>query len=316
MKLGASFSHVHLRGLDLGPSRAIKEFKSLNLPWIRLGCYWNEIEKKPGKFSFSQINPLVEFCEKNNINVVLTVGMKAPRYPEYYIPSWLSKKIHLRKLSKISKSNDLLLDAAMNYLENIVKHFKKSKAIKVWQVENEPMDPPGPLWLRINSNFLEAEVALIKKLDPERKILVNLWGVELNKRKVYKKAMTFADVVGLDIYLRRPIPFFKWFNKYIGPSDSKEKIKEIVDEIKLQDKKVWIAELQAEPWEPEELVTKKKNPPSFLPKHFEENLKYAADLKPEVVLLWGFEYWYWKKQNGDLRYWQEAKRVINKYSKL
>ena len=100
MKLGASFSHVHLRSLGLNPLRAIEGFKTLNLPWIRLGCYWNEIEKQKGKYDFGNIEPLIEFCEKNNINVVLTIGMKASRWPEYYLPDWLEKKTKPKKILK------------------------------------------------------------------------------------------------------------------------------------------------------------------------------------------------------------------------
>src|SRR3990172_3690982 len=148
MKLGASFSHPHLIGLNIDPLKAIKEFKNLGLSWIRLGCYWNEIEKEQGKFNFSKLDLLIEYCEKNNLKVVLTIGMKAPRNPEYYIPNWLLKKLHLRKLSKIK----------------------------------------------------------------------------------------LADIVGFDLYFRHPIPYMKFFKKYIGPLDSKVKIKRIVKDVKKQGK--------------------------------------------------------------------------------
>ena len=315
MKLGASFSHPHLIGLNIDPLKAIKEFKNLGLSWIRLGCYWNEIEKEQGKFNFSKLDLLIEYCEKNNLKVVLTIGMKAPRNPEYYIPNWLLKKLHLRKLSKIKLDNKVLSDGTLKYLDKAVTHFKKNPAIKIWQVENEPLDPAGPNWLSIDSSFLEEEVRLVKSLNSKRKILINTWGNELSRRRTYIKALKLADIVGFDLYFRHPIPYMKFFKKYIGQLDSKVKIKRIVKDVKKQGKDFWIAELQAEPWEPGEIVTKKKNPPSFLPKHFETNLNYAKDLEPEVVLLWGFEYWYWKKEKGDSRYWKSAKEAIKKFQR-
>jgi len=51
MIIGASFSHPYLEYLKINPQNALKEFKKLGLRWIRLGCYWNEIEKTPGKFN-------------------------------------------------------------------------------------------------------------------------------------------------------------------------------------------------------------------------------------------------------------------------
>lgn len=312
MQLGASFSHRHLKYLDLEPTQAIKEFSSLGLSWIRLGCYWDETELSPVKFTFQNLDPLIAFCEKEGINVVLTVGMKAPRWPEYYLPKWILQQLSLKRLTKIDAKNDKLLNLTLNYVQKAVTHFKKSSAIKVWQVENEPLDPSGGKWWRISSDFLAEEIKLIRKLDPKRKILVNLWGNELSRRQLYKPAAELADIVGLDLYLRNPIPLMRWFNKYIGPLDSKEKIQQIVKQIQKDGREFWITELQAEPWEPGEIITKKKNPPSFLPKHFKENLNYAKTLGPKVTLLWGFEYWLWRKEKGDLQYWEEAKRIIKK----
>lgn len=313
MKLGASFSHVHLHGLGLNPLKAINEFKTLNLSWIRLGCYWNEIEKKPGEFSFSQLNPLVEFCEKNNVNVVLTVGMKAPRYPEYYLPGWLSNKIKLENEGVITKKDKELLSYTLNYLEETISHYKNSPAIKLWQVENEPLDPSGPNRWKINIDFLEQEASLVRKLDHERKILINLWGNELSKRGFYKDLVRIIDIFGLDLYLREPGQNFERTKTYIGPSDPKSEIKNIIDKTKSQGKRIWITELQAEPWEPGEIVTKKFNPQSFLPKHFDTNLSYVKSIEPEVTLLWGFEYWYLRKTKGDSRYWNAAKKAIRKF---
>lgn len=316
MQLGASLSHPHLRGLGIDSLRAIKEFRNLGLTWIRLGCYWNEMEKKEGQFTFDEISRLVEYCGTNNIKAVLTVGMKAPRYPEYYLPDWLSEKLKLKNGEVITSKNKTLLNATLKFIEKTVNHFRKSPAIEVWQVENEPLDPSGSNGWKIDFSFLQKEVFLVRKTDLRRKILINLWGNELSERGLYRDARKTADIVGLDLYLHQPGTGFAKASKYIGPSDTKDKIKKIIDEIKKHNKKVWIAELQAEPWEPDEIVTKKKNPPSFLPRHFKENINYGIDLNPDVVLLWGFEYWYWKKTNGDLRYWKEARNIIKKYQGL
>lgn len=310
MKLGASFSHRHLKYLGLDPNKALKEFSSLNLDWIRLACYWSDIEDKKGKYDFSEVEKIIKYCDKKNINIVLTVGMKAPRWPEYYIPNWLLKDLKLRKLSKIGLKNKYLLDHSLKFIDKSINHFIKYKSIKVWQIENEPLDPTGPKKWRIDYRFLGKEVELVRKLDKDRKILTSTWGNLLTVRKVYKKLLDISDIVSFNIHLRHPIPFIRHFRKYSGPVDSKKTFISTFNNIKAEGKSAWIAELQAEPWEPDEIVTKKKNPPSFLPKHFKKNLSYAKDLNPEVTLLWGFEYWYWKKVNGDNRYWEEAKSTI------
>lgn len=310
MKLGASFSHPHLSCLELDPDNAIKEFKSLGLEWIRLGCYWNEIEKIKGKYNFSQIDPLVEYCEKNKIKVVMTVGMKAPRWPEYYIPDWVN--FNKRRFTKISSDDSVLYKHTLEFVEKCVKHFQNSSIIKVWQVENEPLDPTGEKVWRIDYQFLKDETELIRKLQPDKKVLINTWGNLLTFRKVYRNAAKISDIVAFDIYLRHPPFLINKIKKYAGPTDTKSTFKKVFEELRSLGKEVWLAELQAEPWEKDELVAKSDNPPSFLPEHFERNIGYTKDLEPDVILLWGFEYWLWRKEKfNDERYWIGAKRIIN-----
>ncbi len=126
MQIGASFSHTHLKSLGIAPLEALKAFKKLGLTWIRLGCYWNEIENKKGVFNFSKILPLVEYCEKNNINILMTIGMKAPRWPEYYLPEWLLSKTKIRKASTLSTDNSFLFTNTTSFVNNCVKKLKKS----------------------------------------------------------------------------------------------------------------------------------------------------------------------------------------------
>lgn len=309
--IGASFSHLFLSSLNHNPLDALRSFNKLGLRWIRLGSYWNEIEPKKGKFNFNMMDRLLNFCEENRLKVLLTVGMKAPRHPEYYIPDWLVRKVKIYRAGTINTSNTQLLTNTLNFINKVISRYKNNKCIQVWQIENEPLDPSGDKWWRISKQFLKEEVALARKLDPKRQILINLWGNELSKRKIYKKVLELADIVGFDLYLRHPIPFLKRFNRYIGPLDSTKKIKDISNDIKQAGKQFWITELQSEPWEPGEIITNRINPPSFLPKHLKQNYDYVKEFNPEAVLFWGFEWWYQKKIQGDTRYWKEAKKVLS-----
>lgn len=313
MQIGASFSNPHLTNLELEPIKAIKAFKILGLGWIRLGCYWNEIEEKKGKYKFTRLDPIVKYCDNNNISIVMTLGMKAPRWPEYYIPSWLENKLNIKKHSVITPENTLLFEKTMAYIEEVVLQYKGTPSLKVWQIENEPFYKSGMMNWKLSSSFLDQETQLVKSLDPDRKILINVWANELIKTSHYKLAEKLAPLVGLNIYPREAWSEYEKTQEYAGPQDSKEEIKRIANRLNSEGKKIWITELQAEPWEPNEIVSTKKNPPSFLPKHFESNFKYADYIKPEVTLLWGYEYWYWRREKiNDNRYWNAAVKAIRK----
>jgi hypothetical protein len=86
IKVGAFFSHRYFEELGIDAILALKEFSSLGLKWIRLSCYWDEIEKEKDRYDFHKIETILKSCQSLGLNVVLTLGMKAPRYPEYYLP--------------------------------------------------------------------------------------------------------------------------------------------------------------------------------------------------------------------------------------
>lgn len=315
MQFGASFSHPHLEYLEIDPIKAVKSFKTLGLKWIRLGCYWSEIESEKGEYDFSKIDPLVEYCDRNGVNVVMTIGMKAPRWPEFYIPEWLN--FSKRKFSKITKKETELHKETLKFVRRCLSHFKSSPSIKVWQVENEPLDYAGEILLKIDPEFLKDEVDLVRKIDKSRPILINPWGGLQGLRSSLNPSIDFSNIVGLDIYLKHPIPLPKLerIPHYINNYGKLEKYKKVADSIINKKRKFWIAELQAEPWEPEGGVTERDNPPSFLPEDFQNNIKFAKELSPEVALLWGFEYWLWRKEKfGDSRYLKQAKSAINKFN--
>ena len=90
--------------VQLGLTYSAREARYRNLPWqetfdaaldaapslVRLGAYWNEIEPAPGDYDFSNLDWLLDQAEARQQRVLLTVGMKAPRWPEYYLPRWLT----------------------------------------------------------------------------------------------------------------------------------------------------------------------------------------------------------------------------------
>ncbi len=316
MEFGVTFSHKHIVDLGLSVDDSLEKLTALPIKWVRLCCYWSEIEKSEEIFDFTEIDKVVNFFKKKNYKVILTVGMKSPRYPEYYIPEWIKNKIEITHGKKILTKDRYLLTRTLLFIKTTINHFIEIKSIKVWQLENEPLDPSGDKWLSISEGFLKSEIKLVRRIDKKRKIMVNLWGNELTFRKLYPIAIRLSDIVGLDLYLRCPATFLKYFSIFTGPLDSIKKLRDIGESIVGTKKQLYISELQAEPWEPNEIVTNKDNPKSFLPKHFEENIKYASKINPGVILLWGFEYWLLRKKQGDDRYWNSAKSALIKYNNI
>lgn len=291
---GTTFSHRHAAYLGLDPFETYKRILDIGFDYVRLCCYWEEIEPAKGNFDFTSTKKLIEMSEKAEQKIIVTLGMKAPRWPEFYIPKWLQGN----KITEIE--NELL-----HYIDRTVNELKEYSCISYWQVENEPLDPSGPNNLSIPLDLLTKEIKTVQAID-QRSVMLTVWGNQLTKRKNFQKLLALVENIGIDIYYK--VPQRNIFNKtvYKGPSDSDEQLKK---EIALCHH-LWITELQAEPWEEYQVVSIDRDTPSFDLNKMKNNIERAIQLKPQGILLWGSEYWFWQAEKGNERYLEFIKRLI------
>ncbi len=294
--IGTTFSHPHLAYLNLDFDQALDQALSMNFSYLRLGAYWDHIESTPQDYDFSVLAKLLEKCEQASQKIVMTVGVKSPRWPEFYWPDYIEPDF----------KNQQTKTQLLKFVEQTVTNLKKYDCITHWQVENEPLDPSGPNEQKISFEFLQQEVELVKKLDT-RPIIINLWGNDLLPRGLFTQAKQLADVIGLDLYPRQFIKQIFGRSVYRGPTHNQKQLKRLLAST---DKPVWISELQAEPWEKDEKGYLSNNPGSISPKKLAENIKHAQQLPIKQILLWGFEYWWWQAQHGNDSYLQTVKKHL------
>ncbi len=145
--------------------------------YIRLCTYWNEVEASPGVYDFTYIRSLLDICEKYKQSVVLTVGMKAPRWPEYHWPKIINQL-----------PNDSMTQlAVLRLITRTINELSPFKCISHWQVENEPLDPSGLNNHIVPYEFYLREVVLVRSLDATRPIIGTLWGNDLKKGSCFLK---------------------------------------------------------------------------------------------------------------------------------
>lgn len=295
MKLGITFSHQHASFLKLDPINSLSTLSGLPFDIIRLGIYWNEIQPKQNIFDFSKVKALLDICESQKKEVVLTLGMKAPRWPEFYLPQWIDEK---------KKT-----EAILNHISVCVKNLGNYSSIKYWQVENEPFDPSGPEDTIVPPELLNKEVELVRSIDLQRKIIINLWGNDMIKRNTIAYAAPLADIIGIDLYYRQYTKTFLGRSQYRKPQSSE---KTILHAVKHYNKPLWITELQAEPWEAsmDKNGYFSENPKSISPQLIENNFELACKCHPEAILFWGAEYWLWREKQGDNSYIESVKKLL------
>lgn len=300
--LGITFSHTHLNYLDcvkppdsppITVGGALERALGMGFSHIRFGSYWREVEIKPGVYNFSVLEGLLDRCEGAGQGVIMNVGVKSPQYPEFYWPTYLEEK---------NLGNPETRKRTLLFTKECVGALKKFTCITHWQVENEPLDPTGDENVAIPLDFLKEEVGLVRSLD-SRPILLTLWGKTLKSRQLYPQIFDLADMVGIDLYYRGSGKSYTTS----GPRINHAYVRRFVE---TAPKPVIISELQAEPWEINVSRYLSKNPKSISPELLESNLKKASSLGVKEIILWGYEYWYYRESQGDSRYLEVVKRHL------
>jgi len=297
IKWGINFSQIHAQKLGLSWKETYKALlDDLGAKEIRIASYWNLLEPEKGKYFFDDLDWQIKEAEKRKVGIILAIGMKTPRWPEYHIPEWvqgLEKK-------ELEKSLFLLI-------EKIVQRYKDNPVIWAWQVENEPFFRFGE-GDKISKDFLDKEIALVRNLDfGKRKIIIS----ESGENSFWIKAAERADIVGITMYKKVWNKELKMYFSLPYPSVFYWRKAELIK--KIFDKKVICVELQAEPWTPhliynDSLEEQKK---TMNLTQFRKNIDFAKRTGLDAFYLWGGEWWYWlKKEKNEPDIWNEAKKLF------
>jgi hypothetical protein len=315
---------------EVGVTFSPRQAEYLGLPWkdtfsavlnlsptvVRLGAYWDEIERRPGVYDFSMLDWQLERLPASTYRVVLTVGMKAPRWPEYYLPSWLTQQTRPGQYATVS-DDPLIRERVLRFVEAVVSRYQDHPSIGYWQVENEPLDPSGPRQWKIGADLVADEVALVRSLDHTRRPIILSMFVDTppplaslppwrsHDEGRARTLLGMADILGLDLYPSRGIRIFG-HDLYLNWSGwAWERSAMTLRQIALdQGKDAWVMEAQAEPWEPARLVyLDGAESRSVQPDMAANTFGRLSSGGFNTILLWGAEHWYMRQEKHDDRSW-------------
>lgn len=294
---GVSFSKFHSDELGLDWKKTfLALLDDLKVRNFRLSAHWPMVEPQDGKFNFSELDFQMREAQKRSASVILAVGRRLPGWPECHMPEWASK------LSPNERNQKLL-----EYIETVVGRYRGFDNIKYWQVENEPY---FAAFSRsgcgsFDEDFLKEEIALVRKLDPGRPVLLTDSGEWGAWYKAYKNGDAFGTTMYLYVYFKQgnisePIryPLIPAFYR----------IKQNIIGTILGAKPSLVIELPAEPWLLQPIVDTPINDQlerMGLDK-FNEMVRFSSKTGFDTFYLWGAEWWYWMKQNGHPEFWERA----------
>jgi len=317
-RVGTTFSQVQCEYLGLDWRETYQEILEMDLDIIRIGAYWSRIEKQKDKFDFRELDWQIEKAKGKNIPILLTVGMKAPRWPEYFIPGWIKDNIDLRFGSSVS-DNLIIQERVLIFIAQVVNRYKEEDIIIAWQVENEPLSRSGAQELWIRNDFLEKEIKLVRELDEKKRpIVLNAMTypnglLRFLTRFIYTQdpiyaTIRIAQIPALNVY---PAIGHRVIGKKIcfwtAPRERIKYLQRFVNDAKSQGKSIWVTELQAEPWEPGDLVhTREEDAITCGAEDFIVTFHELRSLDIDTIFLWGAEYWLYRKKQYNDNTWVNA----------
>ena len=294
---GVTFSEPYARGLGLEWKDVYTSMlDELNIKRVRLSAYWDDVEPDRGEYNFDDLDFQVNQASEHDADIILGVGRRLPRWPECHQPDWATK------LTLEDQQNEIL-----SYIGVVVHRYEDNPHVIVWQVENEAFLSTFGICPKLDTVFLDKEIAQVKTLDPAKPVLITDSG-ELN---FWLNAGSRGDIFGTTFYRYVYSDRFKryWTNHIPALF---YRFKAGILRFVRPGKQVAIIELETEPWTtagiPNTSIDDQFKTMSV--DHFNTILGLAKDTGLNPQYLWGVEWWYWMKQRGHPEFWERARELF------
>jgi hypothetical protein len=297
LKYGVTFSKKQAQNLNLDWKKLyLNILDDLNVKKIRIPAYWDEIETNNEEYFFDDIDWQINEAYKHDAEIILAIGGRLPRWPECHFPNWTNN------INKEERESEIL-----DYIKTTIKRYKDKKNIIAWQIENEPFLSRFGNCPKLDSDFLDKEIGLARKLD-NKPILIT----DSGELSIWIPAAKRGDWFGTTMYKDTYSKQLKRYVHYpIQPGFFR--FKKNLTNIFASPKKWIVIELQAEPWGPkpyQDLSQTERNKTMDLEK-FKDIINFSSQTGFDEFYLWGVEWWAWEKEyNKNSNIWKEAKKLF------
>jgi hypothetical protein len=268
---------------------------------MRVSAYWDEVDAR----GYGPLDEVLHAAAGAGVRLVVTIGMKAMRWPEFWIPEALKG----RRL-------DDLRGPVVEFVTATTERYRGVAELVAWQVENEPFNRSGPARRVVPDRVLAAELEAVRALDT-RPVVINAfrrytlmfdlvsrrWPWEPAEARVLR-LLSEGDVLGLDLYPAIEVAVAGWSHISRPAGDWAERAGRLRARALAAGRRCWVIEAQAEPWGPGIMDA--------------EGLTSAFSAIErqgfEHVLLWGGEHWLWSEARGDATWLRAVDAILQRYA--
>jgi len=300
--LGVTFSARYATDIGLNWKDAYSAMlNDLNMKRIRLPVYWDLVEKTPGQYDFVDLDWQLQQAQAHGAKVILVMGKKVPRWPECYVPKWVSDNPE-------TADPTLLKEKLLAFETVVISRYKTNHPeIADWQIENEPFLDFG-ICGPVHVSLLDAELANARSLDRTHPIVVT----DSGELSLWMQAASRADIFGTTMYREVYSAKVGHWRYPIGPNFFK--FKKILISLFAHQNNAIVIELQGEPWVQgwTTAAPVADQLASMNAATLKDNIEFAKETNFSEIYVWGVEWWYWMKvQQNNPSLWNEAEALYN-----
>jgi hypothetical protein len=308
-QVGFTFRPYTAAALGLDPDAALTQLLTDVRPdVVRLPVYWSDVATSPSVLDFTAPDDLVATVAEYDAHtpsrratIVLVVGMRNVGAPELYAPLWALNAVGGKYASQLAA-----LPGFEAYVDATVHHYAANPLLQRWQVENEPLDNSVPTSEGVTSRSvaeIAAEVAEVRSMDPGHPVMTTTFTssvLDLDQEEIAQadyeitpppgpqpgghpeESLALGNTLGVDLYV-------VYAGVALTDADAATRIiwkrnslGFWVQRAAQRNKNVWIAEMQAAPWQHVDGFTT------------DDLLMSAHEYRGQgesAVLLWGVEQW-------------------------
>ncbi|HVC36273.1 MAG TPA: beta-galactosidase [Candidatus Dormibacteraeota bacterium] len=283
LELGVSFIPDYAQSLKLDPKTTMDALLNIGVRHFRLVSYWNDIEPSPGNYDFSQLDWQFKKAEARGAKIILTVGLRQPRWPECHAPPWVN----------LNKAQTTWQPELLNFMKATIERYKNSPSLEAYQLENEYFLKGFGICTNFDRQRLVDEYQLVKSLDQFHPVIIgrsnNAIGLPIGQPQpdefsisIYKRVW---DANFSHRYLEYPFP--AWFYGFLAQT-----------QMIVNHRDMLIGEMQAEAWPPNlKSITQaslSEQNKSLNARRLNNRFNYAEATGMRQIYMWGAEYWYYR----------------------
>ncbi|HVV67168.1 MAG TPA: hypothetical protein VHB72_03835 [Candidatus Saccharimonadales bacterium] len=304
LEQGVSFIPDYAESLGVNPQDNMDALINIGVKNFRLTSYWSDMEQTPGHYDFSQLDWEFQKAQAAHAKIILTVGLRQPRWPECHAPNWVN----------LNQPESQWQPQLETFMQAVINRYKDSPSLESYQLENEYFLKGFGNCQNFSRQRLISEYNLVRKTDPTHPVIIgrsnNAIGFPTGQPQpdggfsisVYKRVW---DAGVTHRYIEYPWP--AWYYAWIAG----------VQKIFLH-KNMVISELQAEAWPPNgktiQQTSLAEQNKSLDAKRLKERFAYGRATGMKGIYLWGAEYWYYRMVVlHDPSLWNVAKQEFKQY---